>query len=75
MFSKIFGRRVLNSLNDPHLLVQEAVLHAALVARPRGVTLHVHALEVVAEREEEGQVVAGNHVGGDGLERDHLVKF
>ena len=51
----------------PYLFVQETVLHAALIARPRGVTLHVHALEVVAEREEEGQVVAGNHVGGDGL--------
>ena len=53
---------------ETDLLVQEAVLHAApLVAGPGGVALHVNPLKVVAEGEEEGQVVAGHHVGGDGL--------
>ena len=52
-----------------NLLVQPAVLLAALVARPRGVLLREHALVVVADHKEEGQVVPANHHGSQGLKR------
>ena len=49
------------------LLVEPAILLAALVARPRGVLLREHALVVVADHKEEGQVVPANHHRSQGL--------
>ena len=59
-----------------NLLVQPAVLLAALVARPRGVLLSVHSLVVVADHKEEGQVVPANHHRSQGLkEREEKTKI
>ncbi len=45
-----------------HLLVEEAVLGAVLVRLPRRRVHDVHALKVVAQGEEKGEVIAGDDV-------------
>ena len=54
-------------LKSSDLLVQERAVPR--VALPAGVLQHVHALEVVADGEEEGEVVPAHHVHGGGADQ------
>ena len=50
-----------------YLLIKESSI-LVIASLPRGVLHHEDILEVVADGEEEGQVVASNHVHGKSAE-------
>ncbi len=54
----------------PYLLIEEALILPVLVAWPGGVREHSDALVLVAQEEEEGEVVSGDEEGGEDLQDD-----